>query len=258
MNKTCIIPLILVVGFAAFTTSGCKRCDDPSDPDCKNYDPCFVQGAVSAEFELFEKGFGWPDQLPVRRQINACNSVILRAKQELDSYEWYIGSELNPRTGRQVTVSFGCTPYGQIPIRLVVKGPPNLICDPNDDGIDTLVRDLFVLRSDSLPISGKFRGRHQHIQEEEFVVEIRLRPNRPYMDSIPPPPYATWNYYVMNLPNRTPRPQWGVSSDWIYTQISPLGTLPGGKDFGCLIHLQTAGTATNPEATVFFPKMAIA
>ncbi len=230
MNKT----LLYAIGLAmllAMATSGCDRCDDPANPECRNYDPCLVQGAVSAEFEMFEKHLFWPEELPVNGKISAGNSVILRARQELDSYEWYVGQELNPRLGKEVEVSFGGVPYNRIQIRLVVKGTPNLACDPNDDGIDTVIRNLEVIDPELLPISGKFKGRHQHIQEEDFVIEIRLRPNRPYMDSVPPPPFATWNYYLMNLPKGTPRPQWGVSSEWIYTQISPLGLLRGGEGF---------------------------
>ncbi len=215
----------------AMAASGCDRCDDPTNPECRNYDPCLVQGAVSAEFEMFENGFGWPEQLPVVGQINSCNTLVLTASQDLDSYEWLIGLEPTPRLGRTVTVTFECTPFNRIAIRLIVKGQPNLACDPNDDGIDTVIKYVAVRPSDSLMIGGRFRGRHTHIQEEDdFVVEIRMRPDRPYM-AFPPPPSATWNYYIMNLPKGTPRPMWGGTTEEIYTIWSPLRLNPGGEGF---------------------------
>lgn len=183
---------VLFALFLAAASMGCNRCDDPANPECRNYDPCFVRGAVSAEFEMYENSMWWPEQLPVDSQINSCNALVLTAKQDLDSYEWQIGTEPTPRMGRTVTVTFGCAPFNRIAIRLIVKGQPNLACDPDDDGIDTVMKYVAVRPFDSLMIAGRFKGRHTHIQEEEdFVVEIRMRPDRPYMDSVPPPLYAT-------------------------------------------------------------------
>jgi len=34
--------------------SGCKRCDDPTDPECENYDPCYVANPLSPDFSIEE------------------------------------------------------------------------------------------------------------------------------------------------------------------------------------------------------------
>ena len=201
--------LLLTALLGLLAWSGCKRCDDPSNPECRNYDPCYVQGPVSAEFSMWEKaGLGWPEALPIHRSVSARNRLILRAEQELDSYEWYIGDEAEPRTGPEVVVSFGWVPRGRIPIRLIARGEPNLACDPDDDGIDTVDKEVFVLDFEDLPIAGRYRGRHTHrIGEKPFEVEILRMAEWRYLDTTQfptPPDYATMVYYVKNLPNGTP------------------------------------------------------
>ncbi len=49
---------------------GCKcSCDDPTDPDCKNYDPCYgADPPLTADFEMYEyvaplSSFYGPDTL---------------------------------------------------------------------------------------------------------------------------------------------------------------------------------------------------
>ncbi|MDX1906977.1 MAG: hypothetical protein SF053_08060, partial [Bacteroidia bacterium] len=91
--------LICLPVLALLVWGGCK-CDDPTNPECKNYDPCYVQGAVSAEFTMEESHTFWPDRMPIFRSVSANNRVVLRAIQELDSYEWQVGTEPTPRTGR--------------------------------------------------------------------------------------------------------------------------------------------------------------
>lgn len=223
------IPFLLLLVF-----TGCKPCDDPTDPECKNYDPCYVQGAVSAEFSMQEKGFGWFESLEITNSVSANNNLILVAEQELESYEWQIGTEPNPRLGRTSTVYFGGTPYEKIAIRLIAKGTPNLACDPLDDGIDTLTKEIQVVKYEELPISGKFKGRHVHLpNEEEFEIEIRLRPEPPRMNLADPPPYASWGYFLMNLPKGTPwfPARFNVTKEHVFTTLAPLGVLPGAQGF---------------------------
>jgi hypothetical protein len=177
--------LIYFPVLAMLVWGGCNRCEDPANPECKNYDPCYGQGTVSAEFTTEEGSTFWPHRLPVFRSVLASNRLVLRAVQELDSYEWQVGAEPTPRTGREITVSFGWVAYGRVPIRLIARGTPNLACDPDDDGIDTVTREIMVLDREESPISGRFFGRHTHLPAEQgFEVEIKVRPAIPYMDSL--------------------------------------------------------------------------
>ncbi|MDX2284411.1 MAG: hypothetical protein NW241_09625 [Bacteroidia bacterium] len=226
--------LICLPVLALLAWGGCKPCDDPANPECRNYDPCYVQGAVSAEFTMEEARNFWPERLPIFRSVSASNWVVLRAVQELDSYEWQVGTEPAPRTGREIAVSFGWVAYGRVPIRLIARGAPNLACDPDDDGIDTVTREIMVLDREESPISGRFRGRHTHLPAEpDFEVEIRLRGPIPYMDSVPVPAFVFPEYYIMNLPNKTPHIPDNVTftREQLYSNFGPLGALEGGEGF---------------------------
>lgn len=177
MNKTCIIPLILVVGIAALTTSGCKRCDDPSDPDCKNYDPCLGKEPVSAEFEMWET---MPHDTLFRAYdaIYMYRPLVLKARQpDLENYQWRIGLDTTLRSGNTTTVSFGA-PYGQIEITLIVNSTPDVECNPADDGRDTFRQTIHVLDYASLPIWGSYRGYESGEENEWFTMTLRLDSTR--------------------------------------------------------------------------------
>jgi len=247
MRKTKRNPLLLACMLVALLGiwSGCQRCDDPADPACRNYDPCYEVGPVSAKFNMFEKTRGWHDRLPIHKTLNAWNSLILEAEQELDSYEWYVGDEATPRTGRTITIQFGGNPYGRIPIKLIVKGKPNLACDPNDDGIDSVQKEVFVTSVDDLPIQGRFKGRNTHLPDETpFEVEILIMPEWKYLDTtyypLDPallPAHVEMRYYIRNFPRGTPNAakfnnRYGA--DWTKDKIfryRPMSMFEGGEGF---------------------------
>ncbi|MDD2983311.1 MAG: hypothetical protein PHQ74_07980 [Crocinitomicaceae bacterium] len=77
-----------------------------------------------------------------------------------DSLRWIVGNHPDQFTTKEFSLSFNAQFAGMsIPITLIAKRSPNTICYPNDDGIDTLVRYLYVKPFDSAHIyAGKFLG----------------------------------------------------------------------------------------------------
>jgi hypothetical protein len=139
-----------------------KKCYDPTNPQCENYDPCYGKKLVSAAFKIQEVvSFPFntiPDawgESPDTDTI-ATYGIQFTALEDGAEYEWHIGREV--LTGKSVYRQ-NFTPFDTYPITLIVKKQPNKLCFPKDDGIDTLTRRMYAgswLRHS--PILGKFKG----------------------------------------------------------------------------------------------------
>ncbi|MDQ3073333.1 MAG: G8 domain-containing protein, partial [Bacteroidota bacterium] len=84
-------------------------------------------------------------------------TISLRALREYDSYEWQIGTEQQPRTGKSPRVSFGPLPE-PITITFTGRREPMPECFPDDDGIDVISKQLAVVPQKKAPIFGKYQG----------------------------------------------------------------------------------------------------
>ncbi len=165
--------ILALICASFFTLSSCK-CDDPADPACRNYDPCYELEATSAEFEILELT-DWGDTLetPTGRIAHGKSLLLIASQEGLEEYLWKIGSDTTLRRGKEVCVSFW-QPYGDIPITLMVKKIPDLACFPNDDGKDTIQKVIKVVSSTDLPIWGVYKGYNQDQPDHLFEIEIRL------------------------------------------------------------------------------------
>jgi hypothetical protein len=149
--------LLLLIGLG----SQCKKkCYDPSNPDCDNYDPCFGKNPVSAAFKIQEvvqfhtipEGWG---EVPDTDTITTYG-VQFTALEDGAEYEWHIGREV--LKGKKVYRE-NFTQLGTYPIQLIVKKQPNKACFPNDDGMDTVTRMMYAgIWLDHSPVLGKFKG----------------------------------------------------------------------------------------------------
>jgi hypothetical protein len=88
-------------------------------------------------------------------------SLYLEATQaDADSFIWQIGTEPEPRYGKQVNVVFPDNLRGtNFNVRLIVKRKPNTRCFPTDDGIDTVIRSFYFVRfNEPLSWEGTYYG----------------------------------------------------------------------------------------------------
>lgn len=84
-----------------FIFDGCKDCDDPSDPDCKNYDPCHDVKPANADFGIYEyvKYVGPSKKIMIYGKeesdtVYGGNDIMFKPKHKYDKVTWFIGSEV--------------------------------------------------------------------------------------------------------------------------------------------------------------------
>ena len=182
--KTNRIILILTLAALLGTISCKNKCDDPTDMDCENYNPCYGVEKTSAYFIVEESlGEHWIecDTIIGRGNISA---VRFTASQDADSFIWTLGSE-TIHSKSFIRQSF--PPNEHIPLSLIVINKnSNKKCHPLDDGRDTFSRVLYVWDSESywdetnkkyvidnpLPIQGKYRGYFSSNPEKQVVITL--------------------------------------------------------------------------------------
>jgi hypothetical protein len=58
------IPIVALTVLAAFSLQTCKHCNDPTNPDCANYDPCYGKKTINTFFKVRpgDRGFPPPEE----------------------------------------------------------------------------------------------------------------------------------------------------------------------------------------------------
>lgn len=160
--------------------SGC-RCDDPRNPECRNFDPCLLQTEVSAAFEMNEiittsGGDRWPLKVSTGKvHIHRTLELVALDSGEV-SHQWIIGTDPRVRTEQQELLTFG-NYTGMIEITHIVTGPPRLDCFPGDDGRDTVRQWVEVIPfGEDMPYFGTFRGTNLHQPDQPFSIQVYYVP----------------------------------------------------------------------------------
>src|SRR5690606_25965868 len=157
--------------FMVLTFQSCKNdCQDLTNSDCSNYDPCYGREKTSAYFIVEESlGDKWVecDTIVGRGNVSA---VRFTALQNADSFIWKVGSEtIHSRS----FIRQGFPQKEHIPISLIViNHTPNTECFPDDYGRDTFHRILYTwgreyywdeteekyVIDNTMPIQGRYQG----------------------------------------------------------------------------------------------------
>ncbi|RTQ50671.1 hypothetical protein EJV47_08545 [Hymenobacter gummosus] len=144
----------------------------------KDPDPCAKQHPTSAAFRMEEEIS--LQAIPGRTRrfrvdtIGATGMIPIFLTAEdstADSYEWQIGSEANPRRGRQIELRFPQA-VGAVNIRLTVRKKPTTGCFPNDSGVDVQQKALVVVDRDRVPVIGVYEGYNLSNPTNRFRVTI--------------------------------------------------------------------------------------
>ena len=164
-----------------FSLQSCKDCDDPRNPDCDNYNPCIDAKATSATFTIREATYfhliepTFNDFL-MDTDSSYYNSIYFEAvQQDADSFIWQVGSEVEPRYGKQINVTFPDNLRGTtFNVRLIVKRKPNTQCFPSDDGIDTAMRKFYFVRfNEPLSWEGTYYGSDDDKPDSMYTIDLR-------------------------------------------------------------------------------------
>ena len=187
---------LLIVSAVLMEQCKCKQCEDPTNPECSNYDPCLGVAKTSADFKIEERtGSYWVETDTVERY----SRVRFTALQEADSYRWLIGAdEFNEKS-----FTLSNFPYNSwIGVTLILKRTPNKACHPNDNGIDTVYRRFYVwpegyyldpslfrfLVKNPYPIYGTYYGALKSSPNNRF--EVTLKDSNAVIPIVSPDPVA--------------------------------------------------------------------
>lgn len=184
-NFLSLLCLITAMVCSLLFTTGCRHCDDPTNPDCGNYNPCYGVSDV-ASFECSEY-FDENTDLLVKCDtmvFNGASSSIFKSNRDYLTYDWQIGSDTNLRHGKTFAITFNKS-FGTIPVTLIGKRAPNPKCIPNDDGVDTLTKLITIVDWKASPLIGRYTGSLVSNPKDTFTIEIKadhnitqLQPNK--------------------------------------------------------------------------------
>jgi hypothetical protein len=169
--------------FVVLFFSTCKKecCQDPTNPECENYDPKY--GIPTADFTIRQslRPYGWPDLEENIAEFSDTivignNGVLFTAKEEnAIRYEWTIGEDSRRFYTKEVALRFDDflqipdNVRRKIPIKLkVVKKP--MSHQNQDDTVHISERSLVF--ADEFLWSGTFEGYFEHEPNTKRVIIV--------------------------------------------------------------------------------------
>jgi hypothetical protein len=179
--------LITLIGLLALLVHGCKPCDDVTDPECPNYDPCYEVIPTSAEFDMIEViSRRTPIEIPIVTGKHLYIHTLRLAPKDTTpglKHQWIIGREPTPREQDIEFVTFSSLNIGRsITITHIVESEARTGCFPEDDGRDTVVKEVQIVGYlpdytpdglyTPLPIHGVYTGHMTFAPEREFTMGI--------------------------------------------------------------------------------------
>ena len=165
--------------------NGCKQ-------DAKE-DPCKEYLGLEKGFKVLEiinlQNFQLPD-LEIETDT-VFQDAVFRASTTYDSCSWTFGSDTIVRHGIQVNLDF-TNPKGdgEIKVTMIGKRKVNLLCLPNDDGVDTFVKFIHNVSISQLGFYGNYEGYDQNKPDSLYLLRIKRNPN---------PPDTNWVFYLDSL-----------------------------------------------------------
>lgn len=226
MNTLFKLSIAIFLLFLVTVNISCKKCKDPSNPDCKNYDPCLGKTKVTADF-VFEIQVN--DKWYEVDEVFRYNDVRFKAKNQALSYKWILGTEeINSKS----FIRTGFPENSVVPCTLIIEKTPNTKCFPNDKDKDTVVRELKISKNESQVslyktladtvdfVPYKFYGEYLGHKESNPSVEFKVKlyhtwyirngaielsgqiAGLPYSDCVPTtiwPHQGPWTNYVFSV-----------------------------------------------------------
>jgi len=173
--------LVILAILQFYVITGCKheRCNDPSNPNCSNYDPNY--GKPSAAFTMRQsmKPFGWQDKEEEIAEfcdtIVACNSGVLFTAKEENAlrYEWTIGNDNRIFRTREVALRFddflkdSTNIWKPIPVKLKVVKIPKAPRNPADS---VYISERTLVFANEFLWNGTFEGYFENEPNKKRVL----------------------------------------------------------------------------------------
>lgn len=161
MKKTLLPAILLLLLVAACCKD--EPCQDRTNPDCENYDPCAVKSLPSASFFMEENIRNNEGDLIYISEDSLFSGGLIRFRSPNESAEfthtWYVGQEV--LDGFQVERNFLTVTNRPafISISHVLEYPVDSACFQQDDGKDSVAQTLYLVEYwNELATFGTFRG----------------------------------------------------------------------------------------------------
>jgi len=165
-----------------FSCQGCDDdevpCNDPTNMDCHNYDPCHDRKApVSADFEVrlindIDDSFSYVsgDTILADSRIK----FVALDSTAGTTYQWQVGNPQNVSSNISYLLSFPCRDVlnQSIPVRLIAERLTDSDCLPEADRRDTLVRVLHFVSSGEALYWGTWKGTLDGAPNNEYSLEL--------------------------------------------------------------------------------------
>jgi hypothetical protein len=187
LNIFCFFALALLLAMGSCRK---KKCYDPTNRDCENYDPCY--GKKTANFG-FTFGSQWGTEeyfLGIKNYVHDKDSLFgnkerlkFTAHSIYDSVKWKLGSEII--TEKSFVRIFRDVPEGYYQCQMIGYRAKQS-CIINDDGVDTVVKRWYMMPIPKLPIIGKFKVLFSGAKDSSIVEVL---------------PWETYKYYRGIYPN---------------------------------------------------------
>jgi len=141
-------------------------------PDQTKVDPCSGATRVKASFTISESLEGDISGFSILSDtVLEGNIIHFKADDSSDTYYWKVGSDTTIYHSREFTLRF-YQAYGAVPVTLIITKKPNTNCFPDDKGIDTLIKNIYVISFTNAAIIGNYYGCNQDNPKDSFVVNI--------------------------------------------------------------------------------------
>ena len=189
MRKLMDFNCVFVIACLLLSLPACKEkdCDDPQNPDCGNYDPCWGKKPVTADF-IFGRTTATPEPIngvdyPIcedtifmagaedRRGRDYGVLMKFQALEPNAKYTWKLGAEtINKKEFERWFIKSGLP--GVYQATLIVEKTPDAACFPLDDGKDTITRKFTLMPHYQLPIMGKYKVLFEG-SKDSTIIEIQ-------------------------------------------------------------------------------------
>lgn len=174
--KACLNWINRIIAFACIITfvslTGCK-CDDVSNPDCPNFDPCFGESSNFADFKMEERivylDGGEYFQTDTTLERNHIRFSLYN--ENIDSVHWTIGLDPKVRIEKSFDIYFEHA-FGDVEITAIAYKSSASKCFGEQSVIDTVKKTLHIMKWWEAPYFGTFNGIESEFPNTEFVTII--------------------------------------------------------------------------------------
>ncbi len=158
--------LLVLWVMASISIQSCKKdcCNDPTNPDCKNYDPCYGKEPANASFNFYldlSNEYGKyhynTDTIEMREGGYSALVHFKVDDKNVDSCWWTVGKDARVFTQKEFYLTFNLW-NSPIQVTLIVDKHNAKACHPDKPIRDTFTKVLTLMPLGSSNIFGKYLG----------------------------------------------------------------------------------------------------